>query len=374
MTAPAQTADKPSHANAFGFLRFLFASLVIVSHFPQFADGDVSREPLMMLTGTTAFGGPSVNCFFLISGYLVVASYCNRGSVVDYLTRRVARIVPGFVAACAVSIVVFAPLGGASGEAIVMRLPALVLTTVTLQDPIVPEAFAGTHSSVLNGSMWTIAHEFRAYLLVALLGLLGLFRVRLAVPILAAILFACTEVVAGRIDAPQLHAAIVALVPLEELWNALRLTAIFLVGSSFYLYRDRIVLRPAFAVLAALVLVPAMSITPLLVETSFAVLVGYIVFTIGFGITRGPLIRFNNATDISYGIYLYGWPVGKLLLWFWPTIPLFPGILANWLIACALGWASWRWVEKPAMAKILRCREKPGTALPVVAMRPEVSR
>ena len=64
----------------------------------------------------------------------------------------------------------------------------------------------------------------------------------------------------------------------------------------------------------------------------------------------------NNANDISYGVYLYAWPVGKLLLWYWPAMPLLACIAANWLIACALGWVSWHVIEKPAMALLTRKR------------------
>lgn len=361
MTSSPAPAAKPSHQNAFGFMRLVFASLVIVSHVPQLIDGNASREPLYALTGNVGFGGLSVNGFFLISGYLVVASFCSQPTIMAYLSRRIARILPGFAVACLLCVLVAAPLGGASWEAIAGSWPGVIVTTFWLHEPVIPGTFAGTHYAALNGSMWTIIHEFRAYLLVIMLGILGLYRWRIAVPVLAAVLLLGYEVENGFIDAPLIQHAFYRLVPINDLSNALRLTGIFLVGSSFYLYRESIPLRPLFAVIAAAALVPLLFVAPL-AEPAFAVLGAYIIFTIGFGITRGPLARINNANDISYGVYLYAWPVGKLLLWFWPTMPIALCILVNWLIACALGWASWHLVEKPAMAGFSRKRAAAQTA------------
>lgn len=355
MSSTPQPAMKPAHQNAFGFMRLVFASLVIVSHVPQFVDGNASREPLYALTGTVGFGGLSVNGFFLISGYLVVASFCSQPTVIAYLSRRIARIVPGFVVACLLCVLVAAPLGGASWEAIAGSWKGVIATTLNLHEPLIPGTFAATHYSSLNGSMWTIIHECRAYLLVTVLGLLGLYRWRIAVPALAAVLLLGYEVDNSFIDAPRIQHAFYMLVPIDDLSNALRLTGIFLVGSSFYLYRNSIPLRPLYAVIAAAALVPMVFVAPL-AEPAFAVLGGYIIFTIGFGVTTGPLSRINNTNDISYGLYLYAWPVGKLLLWYWPAMPIWLCIGVNWLIACALGWASWHLIEKRAMAVFSRKR------------------
>lgn len=348
MASTPASSIKPAHHNAFGFLRLVFASLVIVSHVPQVIDGNASRELLYSLTGTMNLGGVAVNGFFLISGYLVVASFCKQPTVFAYLTRRIARIVPGFVVACLFCILIVAPLSGATWDAIAASAKGLVVSTIKLREPVISGTFAGTPYPALNGSMWTIIHEFRAYLLVIVLGLAGLYRWRIGVPLVAAGMWLGYEITSGFIKAPLLLSALSRVMPAEFLAIALELTATFLVGSTFYLYRDRIALRPGIALLAAALLVPALFVQPLAVP-AFAVLGGYIIFTVGFGVTRGPLARINNANDISYGVYLYAWPVGKLLLWYWPAMPLVLCILLNWLIACALGWISWHVVEKPAM-------------------------
>ncbi|MFM5929844.1 MAG: acyltransferase family protein [Novosphingobium sp.] len=356
--AAAGQSGRPG--NAFGFLRLLFASLVIVSHFPQLVDGNADRELLYSLTGHVGLGGLSVDGFFLISGYLVVSSFCNQPTVFAYLARRLARIVPGFVLACLFCLLVVAPLAGVDYAVIFADWRQHIATTLILHEPLVPEAFAGTHYSVMNGSMWTIVHEFRCYLVVIVLGLLGAFRWRWSVPVISALLFLGYEVVSGYLGSPELRRAIVAMVPVRDADNALRFTGIFLVGSTFYLFREKIALVPKAAMIAVVPLVAIMTMRSLfhpgLLEPAFAVLGGYIIFTVAFRVTSGPLARINTTTDISYGVYLYAWPVAKLLLWYWPTMPIALGIAINFVAACALGWASWHLIEKRSIGFVTKAK------------------
>jgi len=161
-----------AHKNAFGFLRLLFASLVIVSHTTEIIDGDRHREILTRDFGTLSFGEVAVDCFFLVSGYLIVGSYLKNPAPIRYLRNRIARIFPGFIVASAICVFVFAPLSGAQIQA--TDVVKFLVRSLALQPPYVPNAFAGTHFASLNVSMWTLAYEFRCYLLVLALGSAGI--------------------------------------------------------------------------------------------------------------------------------------------------------------------------------------------------------
>src|SRR5262249_36023778 len=153
--------------------------LVIVSHSFGLMDGDYSREPLARLFGSLALSDIAVDGFFVISGYLVTQSFESSHSVLSYLRKRVLRIYPGYCVAFLVSIFIVAPLtGGALSDITWIAAFNMLL----LQMPSVPNVFNGLHFPVLNGAMWTIAYEFRCYLAVVVLGLLGLLRVRWIMP------------------------------------------------------------------------------------------------------------------------------------------------------------------------------------------------
>ena len=80
-----QTVDDRN--NNFGFLRLLFAILVIVSHSPEAIDGNRSREILTNIFGTISFGEFAVDGFFMISGYLIYKSYQNSTSFKNYIFK-----------------------------------------------------------------------------------------------------------------------------------------------------------------------------------------------------------------------------------------------------------------------------------------------
>jgi peptidoglycan/LPS O-acetylase OafA/YrhL len=52
---------------------------------------------------------------------------------------------------------------------------------------------------------------------------------------------------------------------------------------------------------------------------------------------------------LSYGLYLYAWPVQNLIIQRTGAISPWPLFAATVLIAGALGYASWRIVERPLM-------------------------
>ena len=159
-----------THRNNFGFLRLLFATLVIISHSAELIDGNRSREPLTNLFGVLSFGELAVDAFFLISGYLVVQSFERSDSTLSYLMKRIRRIYPGFLVAYIACVFVVAPLVG--NDLTIMsfgNLAHVIFDASTLHEPPRVFGFADLPYPSLNGSMWTIQVKFRCYLLVVFL-------------------------------------------------------------------------------------------------------------------------------------------------------------------------------------------------------------
>jgi len=339
------------HRNAFGFLRLLLASLVIASHTPEMADGNRSREVLTRIFGTISFGELAVDGFFLVSGYLIVGSFLKQPEIWPILRKRIARIYPAFLIASLVSLLVVAPLAGASASQLLAQAPRAIARMLLLQQPSIPNIFAGTQFPLLNEALWTIAYEFRCYLIVLVLGLLGVFKRPWLVAALAVLLLATWKLTPPA-ALKQLDEAIpFAAVWLGEVANSLRLTSIYLVGVLFYLWRDQIHFTRLGAVVAAIGYT-ALMFFPEMAEAGLAVFGGYLLFALAAWGSSGLISRINNRDDISYGVYLYGWPAGKLLLWYWPTMSLLLVGLLTTAIACLCGWLSWHWVEKPVMRRV----------------------
>jgi peptidoglycan/LPS O-acetylase OafA/YrhL len=329
-----------SSHNNFGVLRVAFATMVILSHAPELVDGDRSRELLTRLFGTLSFGELGVDGFFLISGYLITKSFETSPGVFNYLKKRAARIYPAFVVATLVSIFIFAPLSGTSLIQLRVWDWALAATNVVLlQQPLLP-AFPGVHYPILNGAMWTIAYEFRCYLLVAALGLLRVLRHREFVLAGAAVF---VLMLAAKVPTP---------IPVSDVFygnppEAIRLTAAFLTGSIFYLYWNVISYRAIYVGFAALVLFFCMFVSRL-AEPILLIFGGYLIFWLALVVPPTIFSRLTTKYDISYGLYLYAWPIQSTFVFFRPGLSPWKMFIASLLLSMICGLLSWLLIEKRA--------------------------
>ena len=332
-------------ANNFGFLRLAFAMLVILSHSYEMIDANRSREILTRLFHTMSFGELAVDGFFLISGYLVTCSWENSRTARDYLSKRVLRIYPGFMVAFLLSLLVAAPLaGGDLGTLAGADGVRQAVRMLFLRGPQVQGAFAGLPDPQLNSAMWTISYEFRCYLVAMGLGALGLVRHRRAWLALTLALLTLRVAAPGLdIDLPQPVALVVGAVH-----DDIRFLAVFLCGGAFYLYRDRIRYHRIVALFAAVALFVVMFFWRL-AETGVAVLGGYVLFWFALHVRAGGLSRIGSGLDLSYGVYLYAWPVQNLIIWQFRGVAPPVLFLSSAVLAAALGAASWLLVERPCL-------------------------
>lgn len=344
------------HGNAFGFLRLLFASLVILSHTPELADGDRSREILTRLFGTLSFGEFAVDCFFLISGFLITGSWLKTPHLRPYLRKRVARIYPAFILCSILCILVVAPLAGVSLGTIASSALRNVHLALALEPAQLPGVFEGTPYAMLNGSAWTIIYEFRCYVFVALLGLLGLLDKPLLLGALAVMFYGFFSL------APAPWFEVVQRLPHYGLFvgdakEQLRLASVFTTGALFFVCRRRVKFRQSTLALSILGLLAGLLI-PISAHAAVAIFGGYIILFAAHRAT-GALTVINNQNDVSYGLYLYAWPIEKLILWYFPSLPLVATGALTFIFAYALGWVSWHVVEKPILKRFAGDRSAP---------------
>jgi peptidoglycan/LPS O-acetylase OafA/YrhL len=332
-----------SYRNNFGLLRLTFALCVLISHSFELVDGDRSREPLTYMFGTISLGELGVAGFFLISGFLITVSFENSSSLLSYFWKRILRIYPAFIVVFILSIAIIAPLSGADMAALkgvgwIKQIADMML----LNTPTLPAAFADLHYRSLNGSMWTIPYEFRCYTLIALLGTLGLLqRARIFALLFIVILLVSAFFPFGK-RAPLVH-----LIGLPQF--TLKLTVLFLSGSAFHIFRNSIKYRGDIAFVAGIALIGSL-FNHVAEELAVPTFGGYLVFWFAFLKNTPWLNSINNRTDISYGMYLYAWPVQSLLIEFVPGISPLPIIMVATVATTILAFLSWHLIEKPSLS------------------------
>lgn len=346
---------RSGEGNAFDMVRLVLATLVVLEHSYFLIDNSAARDPIALLSGgRTNSGQFAVYMFFALSGFLVTQSMMNSRSVVDYLSRRVARIVPGFLVATAIGCVVFAPLAASDVGAYFHQQDwrNIVATTLALKQASVYGAFQSNPLQLVHGTLWTIRYEFDCYLFIALLSVAGLLRAQTTA---VAVLLVIAILVAMKLFPPPVidHGSAALLISSPNRWPDL--FPFFFAGSAIFLFRDRIAKSKLwfFCALAGI----AASFTwggvwwSLLVAGTYA--------TLFVALSFAAEIRvFGRRTDLSYGVYLYGWPIQQSLL-YWTGMKL----SALQLFATAMpfslfvAWLIWTLVERPALALV---RERRG--------------
>lgn len=312
--------------------------MVIFAHVPEIIHGDRRSEFLTLIFGTISFGELAVDGFFILSGYLICKSWCTRPNLRVFIANRFLRIFPGFLVSALVCALVVGPAFGADDYFAKFDWRAFVAGLLRFGFSGVPAAFSGTHYPAINGPLWTIPWEFKCYLLVAVSGVMGVFQRSWFWP---AVFFVCALI--------YFFAGLGFKVYVPE--NYYRLGMVFAAGACFYKYEKAIPWRFEWALLAFLVFFLLLFFKPA-AEIAVSIFFGYVV--IFFALHARVFEGFNKLPDVSYGVYLYAWPLNKIVLWYAPNIGVAGCVVVVLTLSCCAGWLSWHLVEKPFLRLKLR--------------------
>jgi peptidoglycan/LPS O-acetylase OafA/YrhL len=199
----------------------------------------------------------------------------------------------------------------------------------------------------LNGSMWSIPYEFQCYIFVVLLSAAGFLRGALRYVLLVAVLAAVT--IFGIADYRTSHSVFGVMIGGSR-YLYLQTFPMFLAGTLYLLFQRNIIYNHALAAAAAVLLIICLFFQPL-VAFALAVFGGYLIFWFALHCPVLPISRFTNKTDLSYGIYLYAWPIQSMIAFFTDrTINPWALSAVTLALASAVAWVSWTFIEKPALA------------------------
>jgi peptidoglycan/LPS O-acetylase OafA/YrhL len=353
------SAALDGHRNSLGLLRLVFAVFVIIDH--AYPLGGFGHDPLWDKTrGQASFGSIAVLGFFGISGYLIAKSGMT-ADVLQFLWRRVLRIFPAFWTLLVVTAFVvgpvfwildghslssyFVPSDGVIGPVdYVVKNWSLYIGTYALKDIFATTTPYGSGAgSVLNGSLWSLAYEWQAYLIVAVLVVFGvLTRAKLVVPALAAFVVVVQAI--ALVD-PE---ALAAYLPFMSDPQRPPLLLTFLVGSTMAVFSRTIPFDHGLGLFSILLTLVSLryggfSILGPLAGT-------YAIFYIAAVLPKR--VQWIGAkNDYSYGVYIYGFLVQQMLAYVGLyRLGFVPYVCGAVIIAFGCAWLSWHLVEKRAMS------------------------
>lgn len=325
--------------NNFNLIRFVADSLVIFSH--SFALTGAGPDPIERLTGVTA-GLLAVYAFFVVSGFLITQSFVSRGRLLPYIEARLLRVFPALVVMLVLTVFVLGAL--ASNLTIesyfsddrVYQYFLRNATLITGTEYFLPGVFSNNKfPAFFNGSLWTLPAELRFYLVLALLGMLGLLRQKLLFNLVCALLLVAFALAPEWLFVLKGHD-----------WYP-RVAWYFMLGAAFYINRAHIPMNGGFAISLLLLALATQgsSIFPAVVSISLAYSVLWFAY-----VPAGRIRIFNSIGDFSYGLYIYAFPIQQAWVWWSADISMLAHFGFSYVVTIMFAAVSWYLVEKPALS------------------------
>ena len=327
---------------------------MIFSHAFLVAEGTEGNEWFAYLTGgQTILGLVGVFVFFTISGYLVTGSYLSTASPQRFALKRALRIFPGLwvnllVTGLVLGPVVSAlPLGNYFSDAGLTAFFHNNLLLDATDTPLPGVIFSANQvGRIVNGALWTLRYELMMYVMVLLLGVTGLLRLSVSIFLLG------LGIAAIGFER--------ALTPYGDLGEWAWLVGFFAAGMCLRLLRDARWWDRRLALLALIGL--AVSAWLHLFIMLFPLFGGYLTIYLARAHTE-RLDFLGRAGDLSYGLYIYGWPIEQAVVWATgDQLPWWQVFLLSLALAVAMAMLSWHGIEKRALRLGQRTRSAVGGA------------
>jgi peptidoglycan/LPS O-acetylase OafA/YrhL len=322
-------------ANNITLLRHFAAFFVLISHSFDLT-GNQTNEFMRKISGQTiSFSKIGLIIFFFISGFLITQSLLSSSGIRQFIWKRFLRIYPALILLMVLTVFALGPL--------FTVLPVkqyfadsktweyLLGTSLVRLRFDLPGVF---HGSGVNGSLWTLPVEFRLYLLLALLLIIGLLKKQtyLFVFIFLFIAFAIfinTGNVWAYLD-PYLD------------WGIY-----FLTGSFVFFIKNKIILD--YKILIAFFIFWFLT-KHIEVVNIISELICFSYFTLCMSF-KTPVVysHFFKQNDFSYSMYLYAYPLQQIFIFENTHISPLMLMLFTTLTLIPFCMFSWNFIEKPAL-------------------------
>jgi len=331
--------------NNFDFLRLLAASLVIISHsFPLSGLIEPNYSNLITL------GSIGVYIFFIISGFLITQSWDNTTNTIAFLWKRALRIFPGLIFASIIASFIIGILVTSLPILDYMRdIQTYRFFFFAMFFPFwnfipfdyLPGVFENNPMTFVNGPLWTLVYEWCMYLLLLGLGILGIIKKKLPSLLIIATIFIIyfyEMYILPLSDLQFLDSQVKIFLPLFLL---------FFISSRLYFLNKTKKFSSTIFILCLILLVLA-GFTKYFLIFLIITLPYIVLFIAHYPIPK--LNKLGRFGDISYGLYIFAWPMQQTILVFFKDIQIGVYILCSFLFTIPIAFISWNFVESKALA------------------------
>jgi len=333
--------------NNFDLLRFFFAFVVVLGHMTI-----LSKSTVLHTLSPYFSTYLSVTAFFCISGYLITSSYLNTPSIKRYFIKRAARLLPAYIFVILICAILLSftssySISGYFRNEQFYKYLFANLTFLNFLAPSLPGVFLQHGiANPVNGALWTLKVEVAFYLLLpAIIYFIQRFK-RKYIPIL--IIYSISLIYQFSFDwyfertGNQIYNLISHQLPayLTYFGSGIALyyyydifikhkTKLFILGFIFYFLEHKIGIQ---------------------FFTPFAL--SLMVFAFAYSLKS--LNSFAKHGDLSYGIYIYHYPIISMAVYFNLFNQYNPFLIAliTILIILIISYLSWHLLEKKVLGRV----------------------
>lgn len=303
--------------NTFDYIRIILALFVIVAHsYPIFFGIGASDVITSKVLRTESLGGIAVIGFFILSGFMITQSILHCKNMKEFILKRIVRIFPALIVMLLLTVFVLGPMvyqgnivdyfkNASVWKYLGQNINLFANTAYSIEGVFPNNPYPGA----INGSLWTLKHEFILYIVLIVLSMCTVLKNKKAmlaltgVSILTYVLSIPLKPVLGCLT----HIGVIM-----EISQFVKLAMYFFIGASIYLYKDKIKMSFPYFVFAVIILFTGMCLN----VTKYALIITmpYIIMYLGtFKFSKNFL---GKIGDFSYGLYIYAFPIQQLLVFY----------------------------------------------------------
>lgn len=278
--------------------------------------------------------------FFSISGYLVAGSWLRDQNLLRYLFRRTLRLFPALIVVVLLTVFLLGPIFTTLSLHDYLTNSesyAYLSNAVLLYESLLPGVFLDNPQRVVNGSLWTLSVEFMLYLCLPLFAFSkGLKNILIFVSVTAIL-------------------GLLATFYSDNYWifNVTYVSMFFMAGvSTRYIWQEKhIPLRlSTFLFVLTIAFYGFTDTNSYLFNIWLAFSLSFFIIALGQS-TKFNLPRFNYFGDLSYGVYLYAFPIQQIVAHFFiGEISVLTSIVWTTILTLLCAFASWHLIEKRSLA------------------------
>jgi peptidoglycan/LPS O-acetylase OafA/YrhL len=329
--------------NNFDFLRFLFAILVVISHaYPLSGDNETSQWIYQITNGQMVLASIGLNGFFIISGFFIFHSLQRSTSLYDYYKKRLLRLFPALFILLLITVILapFVYKGTIPfyyNREVYTYLPNN-LSLYNFQSGI-KGIFDKNNYHAINGSLWTIRYEFSLYIALSLL-----FFFRKKTGVVRIMLFIAFAVLYVLYNFFLQKFAGFSVLGMQGL-NILNLGAFFVCGSLLAALQFENSEHKALLFIAVLIFILAVYFH--FYDAIKHLILPIIILLIGF-MPLPFFSTFGKYGDMSYGVYIYSFPVQQVLMHLF-KLNSYELMISSLIFSILFAYLSWHLIEKKAL-------------------------